>query len=89
MQFKENNTEVIKEWTLIIYLNNECNINNTNSDKDMIAQKIIDDIENGLLDSIISNVIGGEKKDLVIKGNNIIYQITSAENQKQNKNKYF
>ena len=43
-------------------------------------------IEKHLLDPLISNVIGGEKKDLVIQNYDTIYQITSTYNQKNNKN---
>ena len=57
-----------------------------------IKEKIKEDIKNNninniLTDSLISNIIN-EKKDLIIKEEteNVIYQITSTENQKNNKN---
>ena len=41
---------------------------------------------NGSLDSLLSNIIENEKKDLIIKDNNTLYQITSSDNQNNNKN---
>ena len=71
------------------FLKNLCKINitnNNNNNKDNIIKNITNDIENRLLYSLISNVIGGEKKDVIINDNETIYQITSTENQKNNKN---
>ena len=38
------------------------------------------------MDLIIANIVKGNKKDLLIENDNIIFHITSTENQKQNKN---
>ena len=74
--------------------NNECNIknmfenkcilnNNENNEinEDSIINKIRDGIKNKTLDSLIDIIIKGNNKDLVIKDNDIIYQITSSSIQ--------
>ena len=40
----------------------------------------------GGMDELISNVINNEKKDLLINEDNTLFQITSTQNQKNNKN---
>ena len=78
------NNEYIKECSSKDFLNNLCQFKNTN--KDLIIKNIEIDIQNRLLDPLISNVIEREKTDLLIKSNDTIYQLTSTENQKNNKN---
>jgi hypothetical protein len=80
----EKNNEYFEECYSKNLLNNFCEIKNIN--KDSIIKNIEFDIQNHLLDSLISNVTGGEKTDFIIKSDDIIYQITSTENQKNNKN---
>ena len=53
--------------------------------KDKIINSIVENIENGNLDSIIEEVTSGEK-DFFIQQDDIIFQITTTENQ--NKNEY-
>ena len=55
--------------------------------KDQVIETIENYIINGLLDSLLSNLIDGEKKDIIIPNEDIIYQITSTENQKNQKKK--
>ena len=66
------------------FFKNLCEIENIK--KEIIIKNIEIDIQNHSLDSLLSNVTGGEKTDLIIKSNDIIYQITSTENQKNNQN---
>ena len=49
---------------------------------------MIENIKNGLINGSIniSKVLGIEKKDISINDNNILYQITSSDNQKNIKN---
>ena len=63
--------------------NGECKINNI-YDKDDIINHIKDKIINDSTNSLMSNVIGGDKKDLIIKDNNTLYQITTSDNQNNN-----
>jgi hypothetical protein len=55
--------------------------------KDQVIKKLENYIEKGLMNSLLSNVIDGEKKDIIIQNEDILYQITSTENQKNQKNK--
>ena len=59
---------------------------NNNNSKDNVIINIRNELVNGNLDSIISDIIIKEKKDLVIKENNIVYQITSSNNENNTKN---
>ena len=65
-----------------------CKINNDYSKFNAsMIDKMINDIKkeimNGTLDELITNLVEGDKKDLSIDGHNIIYQLTSTENQHQ------
>ena len=53
--------------------------------KDKIINSIVENIENGNLDSILEEVIS-EEKDFFIQQDDIIFQITTTQNQ--NKNEY-
>ena len=76
----------------------KCKLNNTNNNlhnninkteennEDEMINIILKEIKNGGMDELISQVVQNEKNDLMIKDDNLIYQITSSENQ--NKNKY-
>ena len=54
------------------------------SKKDEIIKNIKNDLINGHLNSLLQNVTGGLKQDLVAKDNDIVYQITTSDNQKNN-----
>ena len=77
-------TESIKDTSEVIKISD---IEDYQIDKDQMLQKIKNDIIGGLMNSQLSNVINGEKKDIIIPNDNIVYQITSTENQKNQKNK--
>ena len=58
----------------------EYNLDNlTITEKDQIIEKIKDDIENGNLN--LTSLISGDKKDLILKENTTLYQITTTDNQ--------
>ena len=70
-----------------IYLNNffleKYNINNSNiENREIIGQSIINDIMDGSMDSLLSNIINNNK-NYIIKEEKQIYQITSLTNQKK------
>ena len=70
----------------INFLNNTCKINNNDIDcKDDIINKIRKAILNGLFDSLIEEYIINKNKDLYTEKDNIIYQLTSIYNQRNNK----
>ena len=52
--------------------------------KDDIIKKIKEDIINHKIDSLLLNVTQGNKEDLSIKEGNVLYQITTTENQNNN-----
>ena len=71
----------------INFLNNICKINNNNIEcKDDMINNIRNALSNGSFDSLISDIILNKTEDLIAKENDIIYQITSSDNQ--NKIKY-
>ena len=68
---------------------NECRLIELNQElKDNLTLKIRERFLNGELDDIMFNEIEQNKKDLVLKFPDIIYQITSSENQNNNQDKY-
>ena len=83
----EKNKECIESCSSLEFLNKKCRINNKNNQtaKDNIIKSIKNDITNKSLKSLISNVIEGNKTDYIIEDNEIKHQITSTENQNNNK----
>ena len=80
---KETQKKEIDNWSAEDFFLGNLNDNNTLS-KDDIKKNIEEDIINHNLDTIISNVIK-EKEDIQIKEDNALYQITTSENQNNNK----
>ena len=58
--------------------------NNEILNKDDIIKNIKENIINHKIDPLLSNVIQGNKEDLSIKEDNVLYQITTTENQNNN-----
>ena len=82
---KQNN-ECLAECNANDFFNESCNINNNNEYvKDDMIKNIKNSIENNNLKPLIENIIDGDKKDIIIKDNDTHYQVTSTENQKNNK----
>jgi hypothetical protein len=79
----EKNRECEEICTSLEFLNKECKINNRNNQtaQNNIANSIKNDISNHNLSSLLSDVIDGDKNDYIIEDIDIIYQITSSENQ--------
>ena len=66
------------------FFNNECELNSFNTEnKGLMVSNIIKEIEGGLMDKLIMNVIK-DKKDIIIEKNDTIYQITSSFNKTDN-----
>ena len=86
-----NNINYIKgcfDENILNDLNSNCDINIIdNYNKDHFIEIIQNEITNHSFDSLISNIIEGKKNDLIINDNynNILYQITSSDNQNNNK----
>ena len=81
--FTDEETDIqMEECKAIEYLNNTCKIkHNINQ----ITNKILKDIEtqiiNGTINDILLSVTENEKKDIIIKEENVILEITSSYNQ--------
>ena len=75
-------------YELFYYLCDIDSINNDNNyiNKDELTAKLEKNIRDGLLNSLLSDIIDKEKQDIIIQNEDVVYQITSTENQKNNKN---
>ena len=83
----DTNSEYVEECNSSDFFSGNCKLKENNSvDKDNLIKQITKDITSHSLDSLISNVLEGEKQDLIIKDDNLIYQITSTSNQNNNQN---
>ena len=79
-----NYNESGKDCQPIDFFNGLCLMNSDNMNsysKDQMIGKIKNSIMNGTMDQLISNVLGGEKKDYIVEDDDLIYQITSTYNQ--------
>jgi len=63
-----------------LYNSSELNLFN----KDDIIKRIKQDIINHTIDSLLLSVTEGEKKDIIIKEDKVLYQITTTDNQNNN-----
>ena len=86
-KIKNNNS--IKLFNSVDFFKGISESENNLINEDEIIENIKEGLINGDLDSLLSNVTDGEKKDLIAKDKdkNIIYQITTTENQKNNEYK--
>ena len=75
-------SDIIPTFSLESFFKEKQQINIDNvSKKDEIIKNIKNDLINGHLNSLLQNVTGGLKQDLLAKDNDIIYQITTSDNQ--------
>jgi len=85
--YENENYECINECNATNLFDNLCNIKTKEAIiKDIMIKNITQELLNGTLNSIIEQVVEGEKEDLIIEDNEFIYQITSTENQNNNEN---
>ena len=75
-----NKTELFKIFSKIN--------NNSLSLKDKYIKNIKTELLNGNLDSLLSSSLEGERKDIIINYENIIYQITTSDNQNNYNSNY-
>ena len=77
------NNICVKDCKLEEILSNTCLINNPKEKiKGEIILKIQDYLLNGTLDLLLLNITEVEKKDLLFFQNDILFQITTSDNQK-------
>ena len=73
---------LITDWDIYNFFNGTLLKNNTNAEeKEEIIKNIKNDIQNGRIN--LTNLISGDKKDLIVKENDTFYQITTTENQNE------
>ena len=80
-------TSSIEDCSAEDLFSNKCgNGNQTLSveSKDNLINNIINDIINGNLENILDSLINGEEDDLIIKEDDVIFQLTTTENQNEN-----
>ena len=83
----ENTSKIIQNYTLKNYILESQEIfSDIILIKDEIIKNFKQDLINGNLDSLLGNITDGMKQDIIIQDKDIIYQITTSENQKNNKN---
>ena len=81
----EKNDECFEECTISEFLSKICTIKNkTVQAKENMINKISNEIEDGSINSMLTNVYDGEKEDLIVKDIEEIYQITTSYNQNNN-----
>ena len=79
-----NNNELMENCTTEEFFKGLCDTENkilSTENKDNMIGVIIDNIINGNLDSLLTEITTGEKNDFYIKEDDVIFQITTTENQ--------
>ena len=78
------NDVIIEGCTAEDFLTGLCDLKTvelTTENKDKMINNIVENIVNGNLDSLISEIISGESPGLFIQEDDIIFQLTTTENQ--------
>ena len=75
--------DVLQECNFEYFFNNSCKINNNSYNINDLISIIKNGLINGSIDSLVSNVIEGQK-ELSIKNENTFYQITTSKEQNNN-----
>ena len=72
----------LDECSIEEFFNLKCVFNNTIEDKQKVINMIRRELFKGNLNKLINNSIFQKKEDLLVEQNNMVYQVTSTENQK-------
>ena len=83
--YENQNSECIQECNAIDFFNGICKINNNSPTVIDDMAKTIKEQLNQTLDEFMMNITNNEQKDLLIKAKDTTYQITTTDNQKNNK----
>jgi len=90
IDINNNNNETFTECSSLDFFNNKCKINNDSNlnknFKDNMIKNIKNDLFSGALDLLLLDIINGNKEEIIMKDNDTIFQITTIDNQKNNKN---
>ena len=83
--YENQNSKCTQECNAIDFFNGICKINNNNPKTIDDMAKTIKEQLNQTLDEFMMNITNNEQKDLLIKAKDTTYQITTTDNQKNNK----
>ena len=83
--YENENNECVQECNADNFFIGNCQINNNNQKTIDNMIKTIKEQLNSTLDDLIKNITDGDKKDLLIKAKEAAYQLTTTENQNNNK----
>ena len=82
---KSQNNSIFDNWSIENFFHGKYNSSELNIlNKDDIIKNIKENIINHKIDTLLSGVTKGEKEDILIKDENILYQITTTDNQNSN-----
>ena len=84
---KVTNDEIMENCKAVDFFKGLCQTNNQTlsiENKDNMINNIVENIINGNLDTLLSDIVSGDKNDFYIKEDDIIFQITTTENQNNN-----
>ena len=85
--FIDNNeyTEKFQNFSSANFFKESIKVNSENAGKkDEIIKNIKEDLMNGNLNSLLEDLMEGSKQDLIAIDNDLIYQITTSDNQNNN-----
>ena len=82
------NNEIAEGCSTEDFFKGLCNIDNNSNlsteKKDSMINNVVDNIIKGNLNSLLDEIVSGEKEDLIIKEDDVIFQITTTDNQNNN-----
>ena len=81
----DQDISLINSTDIIITTNNEITEYSSVTEYKGVINEIITDIKEGSMDSILNNIIGNNKTDYIQRYGDIVIQITTLENQNNNK----
>ena len=87
---KIENNEIMENCNVEDFFKGLCQTSNqilSIENKDDMINNIVDNIINGNLDNLLEDIVIGDKNDFYIKEDDIIFQITTTENQNNNEYK--
>ena len=85
---EKSNNEIMENCSAEDFFKGLCKTDDSQAisteQKDNMINNIVDNIINGNLNSLLDEIVSGEKEDFYIKEDDIIFQITTTDNQNNN-----
>ena len=85
---EKSNNEIMENCSAEDFFKGLCKTDDSQTisteQKDNMISNIVDNIINGNLNSLLNEIVSGEKEDFYIKEDDIIFQITTTDNQNNN-----